>query len=102
TRKAFEDVVAELEEGVAAFAFSSGMAAIAASLKLFQFGDHVIVTEGLYGHTFSLMQNLIGPTGVKLRFVDTSDQAAIEAAWTERTAGLFVEMPTNPLLKGTD
>ena len=102
TRTALEEAVADLEGGAAALAFSSGMAAIAATLQLFQPGEHVIATEGLYGHTFSLMANILQPAGVRITFVDTSEIAAVEAAWTERTAGLFVEMPTNPLLRGTD
>lgn len=102
TRTALEEVLADLEGGGAALAFSSGMAAISATLQLFQPGAHLIATEGLYGHTFSLLANLLQPSGIRVTFTDTSDLKAVEAAWTERTAGVFVEMPTNPLLKGTD
>lgn len=102
TRTVLEEVLADLEGGVAALAFSTGMAAMSAALHLFQSGDHIIATEGLYGHTYSLLANLLQPMGIRLSFVDTSRIDAIEAAWTDRTAGVVVETPTNPLLKGTD
>ncbi len=102
TRSTLEEVVADLEGGTVGLAFASGMAAISAAFQLFQFGEHIIATEGLYGHTFSLLANLLQPAGVRVSFVDTSNLEAVEEAWNDRTAGLFVEMPTNPLLKGAD
>lgn len=102
TRTVLEEVLADLEGGAHAFAFASGMAAITAALQLFQPGDHLIATAGLYGHSFGYIQNLLQPLGVRASYVDTSSTEAVLAAWTDRTAGLFVEMPSNPLLKAAD
>lgn len=102
TRTALEDALTELEGGAAAFAFTSGMAAIAASLHLYQPGDHILATAGLYGHTFTLMTSLFQSAGITCSFVDTASVEAVKAAWTDRTAGLLVEMPSNPLLKAAD
>lgn len=102
TRTVLEQALADLEGGAHAFAFTSGMAAITAALQLFQPGDHLIATAGLYGHTFGYIQNLLQPLGVRVAYVDTSSTEAVLAAWTERTAGIFVEMPSNPLLQAAD
>lgn len=102
TRTALEETLAQLEGGMKGFAFASGMAAVTAALRVFEAGDHLIATEGLYGHTFSLIQNIFRPAGLAATFVDTSSMEAIEQAWTEKTKGVLVEMPTNPLLKAAD
>lgn len=102
TRTALEEALADLEAGAHAFAFASGMAAIAAALQLLRPGDHLIATAGLYGHTFGYIQNLLLPSGVRTTYVDTSSLDAVLEAWTEKTAAVFVEMPSNPLLRAAD
>lgn len=99
TRTVLEETAAELEGGFRGFAFSSGMAAISAVLRLFRPGDHLIFTEGLYGHTFALMTYLLEPTGLSATFVDTSSPDAVIEAWRPNTRGIFAEVPTNPLLR---
>src|SRR5690606_14738166 len=86
----------------AAFAFTSGMAALTAALHLFQTGDHILATAGLYGHSFSVMTNLFQSAGLRFSFVDTASVESVKEAWTDRTAGVLVEMPSNPLLRAAD
>ena len=102
TRTALQEVIRDLEGAAGALAFSSGMAAIAATLQLFQSGDHIIATEGLYGHTYGLLAGLFRPLGIRSTFVDTSSIDAIRAAWTDKTAAVLLEVPSNPLLKAAD
>lgn len=102
TRTALQDVVRDLEGGAGALAFASGMAAITATLQLFQFGDHIIATEGLYGHTFGLLASILQPMGIRSTFVDTSSLDEIAAVWTDKTAAVLLEVPSNPLLKAAD
>ncbi len=102
TRTALQDVMRDLEGGAGSLAFTSGMGAIAATFQLFQFGDHIIATEGLYGHTYGLLASILQPLGIKSTFVDTSSIDAVKAAWTDRTAAVFLEVPSNPLLKAAD
>src|SRR5690606_19029652 len=102
TRAALERTLAELEGGFQAFAFSSGMAAISAVLRLFRPGDHLILTEGLYGHTHTLVKSLLEPVGLLTSFVDTTSPEAVRAAWTDKTRAIFAEVPTNPLLRVAD
>lgn len=102
TRAALERTLAELEGGFQGFAFSSGMAAINAVLRLFQPGDHLILTEGLYGHTYALVKYLLEPAGLLTSFVDTTSPDAVREAWTDKTRAIFAEVPTNPLLRVAD
>ncbi|UOQ43677.1 bifunctional cystathionine gamma-lyase/homocysteine desulfhydrase [Halobacillus salinarum] len=102
TRFALEELIKELEGGYAGFAFGSGMAAITAVLMTFNHGDHVIFTDDVYGGTYRLVSKVINRFGLEASFVDTSDPATIEAAVTDRTKAIYVETPTNPLLKITD
>jgi cystathionine gamma-synthase len=102
TRQILEDTIAELEGGVRGFAFSSGMAAVDTVIHLFQQGDHLIFSDDLYGGTYRLMQQLYKFYGVQSSFVDTGDVTAIEAAITPNTKAIFIETPTNPLMKITD
>ncbi|UOQ92602.1 bifunctional cystathionine gamma-lyase/homocysteine desulfhydrase [Halobacillus shinanisalinarum] len=102
TRFALEELIKELEGGHAGFAFGSGMAAITAVLMTFNHGDHVVFTDDVYGGTYRLVSNVINRFGLEATFVDTSDVANIEAAITDRTKAIYVETPTNPLLKITD
>ncbi|MFS8571524.1 MAG: PLP-dependent aspartate aminotransferase family protein [Clostridia bacterium] len=102
TRAALEHTLADLEGGGHAFAFSSGMAAIYATLQTLRPGSHIIATAGLYGHTFAVIQDILAPLGIRAAYVDTSSVEAVLSAWTEKTAAVYVEMPSNPLLRAAD
>ncbi len=102
TREALEDIIAELEGGVRGFAFSSGMAAISTAFLLLSQGDHVIVTEDVYGGTFRMVTQVLNRFGIEHTFVDMTDLEAIEKAIQPNTALFYVETPSNPLLKVTD
>lgn len=100
TRTAYEQCVASLESGAAGFAFASGMSAIATILELLEPGDHVIACDDLYGGTYRLFANVRQKTaGLHFSFVDFSDLAAVERAITPKTRLIWVETPTNPMLK---
>ncbi|HEY0875837.1 MAG TPA: cystathionine gamma-synthase [Vicinamibacterales bacterium] len=102
TRSALERNLAAIEGGKAAYAFASGMAAIDAITTLFQSGDHVIVTDNTYGGTFRLFDKVLTKYGLEFSYVDTSRPELIEAAVRPRTRMLFIETPTNPVLRLTD
>lgn len=102
TREALEETVAQLENGTRGFAFASGMAAISSTLLLFSPGDHLVVCEDVYGGTFRALTQLFSRLGVESTFVDATDTAAIEAAFRPTTKGLYLETPSNPLMKITD
>lgn len=102
TRQVLEDLMAVLDGGSRAFAFSSGMAAVDCLFRLFQPGDRVIVTEDLYGGTYRLLEKVYRPLGVEVVYADTSRTEEVAALLDERVKALFVETPTNPLLKVAD
>ena len=102
TREALEKGIARLDNGCRGFAYSSGMAAITSLLLLFKSGDHIIVTEDLYGGTCRLFDKIFTQFGLAFTYVDTSDAAAVKAAILPETRALFVETLTNPLLKFAD
>lgn len=102
TRQALEDGIARLDNGCRGFAYASGMAAIASLLLLFRQGDHLVVTEDLYGGTYRLFEKIFNQYGLEFTYVDTSDEAAVRQAWRPTTRALFVESLTNPLLKVAD
>ena len=103
TRNALEICMAELEGGCEGFAFASGMAAIATVLELLEAGSHVIAMDDLYGGTFRLFENVRKRSaGLKFSFIDLSDVNKLEASLTEETRMVWVETPTNPLLKLAD
>lgn len=102
TRHALEVLISELEGGVAGFAFASGMAATSSVMMLFGKGDHVILTDDVYGGTFRVISKVLNRFGIEATFVDTGDISNVEAAITENTKAIFLETPTNPLLKITD
>ncbi|MEK4566032.1 bifunctional cystathionine gamma-lyase/homocysteine desulfhydrase [Alkalihalobacillus sp. FSL R5-0424] len=102
TRQALETFIAELEDGVAGFAFSSGMAAIATILKLFSPGDHLLVSNDVYGGTYRLIVRVLQKEGIQADFVDTTKIAEVEKAIKPETKAIFLETPTNPLLSITD
>ncbi|MBS0361721.1 MAG: cystathionine gamma-synthase [Proteobacteria bacterium] len=103
TRFAFERCVADLESGVRGYAFASGLAAIATILDLLDAGDHVIASADLYGGSFRLFDKVRKKSaGLTFSFVDLADVAAVEAAMTPRTRLIWVETPTNPMLRLAD
>jgi cystathionine beta-lyase len=102
TRAALETTIAQLEGGNFGFAFASGMAAISASLLLFSAGDHVLVSRDVYGGTFRLANRLLPRFGFEIDFIDTTDVDKIKAALQPNTRAIFLETPSNPLMKITD
>ena len=102
TRTALEGNLAAIEGGKAAFAFASGMAAENAVMTLLQAGDHVVVTDNTYGGTYRLFERVLRKYQLDFSYVDTSDVAAIRSAFRPTTRMLFLETPTNPVLKLTD
>ena len=101
TRARVENVVAGLEEGVDALAFSSGMAAIAAVFELFKPGDHIITEADLYGGSIRLFQHVSEKNGLTFSHVDCSKED-VEAYINENTKAIFLETPTNPMMHVTD
>ena len=102
TRHALETVIAEIEEGKAGFAFGSGMAAITSVMMLFQSGDHVLLTDDVYGGSYRVMTKVLNRFDLQHTFIDTSNVEEVEASIQENTKALYIETPTNPLLKITD
>lgn len=102
TRAALEHNIAAIEGGTAAFAFASGMAAIDAITTLLQSGDHVVVTDNTYGGTFRLFDKVLRKYGLEFSYVDTSDPAILERAMQPNTKIVFIETPTNPVMRLTD
>lgn len=102
TREALEKGIARLEGGARGFAYASGMAAIANLLLLFKRGDHLIVTEDLYGGTYRLFEKVFGQYELSFTYVDTTDAAKVREAIRPQTRAIFVESLTNPLLKVAD
>jgi len=103
TRYAYERCVADLEGGTKGFAFASGMAASATILDMLESGDHVISTDDLYGGSYRLFENVRkGSAGLKFTFADLSDPENLEKSLTPETKMIWVETPTNPLLKLID
>jgi cystathionine beta-lyase/cystathionine gamma-synthase len=102
TRTVLEKNVAALERGKYAYAFSSGLAAISAVMTLVRQNDHVVCSENLYGGTYRLFEKVLVDYGLRFTYVDTSDPSNVEAAITEKTRIVYLETPTNPLLRLSD
>lgn len=102
TRTALQTALAALEHGRYALAFASGMAAIDTLLRLLRPGDHVICGNDVYGGTYRLFDKILTGTGLSFSFVDTADTTAVAAAIRPDTRLVWLETPTNPLLKLTD
>lgn len=102
TRHALEELIKDLEGGKAGFAFGSGMAAITAVMMLFNSGDHIIFTDDVYGGTYRVMTKVLNRFGIDATFVDTSNLENIKAEIRANTKAIYIETPTNPLLKITD
>lgn len=102
TRQVLEEYIAKLEGGVKGFAFSSGMAAITSAFMTFSAGDHLIVTEDVYGGTYRLLTSILSRMQIETTFVDMTDIDQVKAAIRPHTKGVFIETPSNPTLKITD
>jgi cystathionine gamma-lyase / homocysteine desulfhydrase len=102
TRHALEELIKEIEGGTAGFAFGSGMAAITAVFMLFNSGDHVVITDDVYGGTFRVLTKVLKRVGIDSTFVDTSNLDNIQREIRPNTKAIYIETPTNPLLKITD
>ncbi|MFF2091899.1 trans-sulfuration enzyme family protein [Paenibacillus sp. NPDC058174] len=102
TREALENYIALLEGGTRGFAFASGMAAISTTFLLFSAGDHLIVTEDVYGGTYRFLTTVLNRLGIETTFVDMTDFEAVKAAIKPNTKAIFIETPSNPTLKITD
>jgi len=102
TRTALEKLIAGLEEADECACFSSGVAAIDAILKTLKPGDHVISTNDLYGGTYRLFTEVFQPYGIQFSFIDMTDMKAVEDAFTKSTKLVWIETPTNPLLRVID
>ena len=102
TVQVLEDELAVLEKGTGGVCFGSGLSAVSAVFALLGSGDHVIVSQVVYGGTPRLANNLLAKYGIKFSYVDTSDVDAVRDAITEKTKMVFVETPANPTLKLSD
>jgi len=102
TRKALEDALAIIENGNYGLAFSSGVAATDAVIKLLSPGDEVIAANDMYGGTYRLFTKVFAKFGIKFIYIDTSKVSNVEAAITNHTKLIWIETPTNPLMNISD
>lgn len=102
TRRAMEDNIASLEGGISCRGTSTGMSAITAILHLFQPGDHIIAGHDIYGGTYRLFADIFTKMGLKFSFVDMGDPANVKAAITGNTKAIWIETPSNPLMRLVD
>ncbi|MGC4376339.1 cystathionine beta-lyase [Fictibacillus sp. Mic-4] len=102
TREALEETIAQLEEGTRGFAFSSGMAAISTAFLLLSQGDHAILPDDVYGGTFRMVTEVLSRFGIDHTFVDMTDINAVRQAIRPNTKLIYIETPSNPLLKVAD
>jgi cystathionine beta-lyase/cystathionine gamma-synthase len=101
-RKALERTVAKLEGGHSAYVFTSGMAGIDSVFRLLRPGDHVVLSEAVYGGVYRLSTQLLVHFGLEFSFVDTTDPAIVLGALRPNTKMLYIETPTNPTMRITD
>ncbi|WP_152394763.1 trans-sulfuration enzyme family protein [Paenibacillus guangzhouensis] len=102
TRQALEDYIALLEGGTNGYAFPSGMSAISTAFMLLSAGDHVIVTEDVYGGTYRFLTTILSRMNIETTFVDMTDLDQVKGALKPNTRAVFMETPSNPTLKITD
>jgi cystathionine gamma-lyase/cystathionine beta-lyase/cystathionine gamma-lyase/homocysteine desulfhydrase len=102
TRLALELNIAAIEAGRGAYAFASGMAAIGAIATILESGDHVVVTDNTYGGTFRLFDKVLTRYGLSFSYVDTSSLELVDQVMRPETRMLFIETPTNPVMRLTD
>lgn len=102
TREEVENTVAKLENAKWGIAFSTGVAAISAVINLFKPGDHILVSDDLYGGTFRLFKEIYEPYGIGHTFIDSTNLDLVEKSIKENTKAIFIETPSNPTMKVTD
>ncbi len=102
TREQLEKHIALLERGSKAWAFSCGMAAISTILRIFVPGDHILLSEDLYGGTVRLASEIYARYGIQFEYVDTADDELVQSHLRPETKGLFIETPSNPMMKISD
>ena len=102
TREALEKLISDLEGGYAGFAFGSGMAATSSVLMLFKNGDHIILGDDVYGGTYRVIDKVFSQLGIQYTSVDTTNPINIEKAIQSNTKAIFMETPSNPLMKLSD
>lgn len=102
TREALEKLIAEMEGGVAGFAFGSGMAAISTIFMLFRSGDKILISDNIYGGTFRVLDKVFCNFDLKYEIVNTNDEKAILNKIDENVKAIYIETPTNPTLGITD
>jgi cystathionine gamma-synthase len=102
TRSELEKTVALAEGGKYGLAFATGMGAVSALVKLYRPGDHILVSEDLYGGTYRLFNEYYGQYGFSFSWVDTSSPDRVKAGLRKETRGIFIETPSNPMMKVTD
>ena len=99
TRKELEHTVASLEEGAYGFAFSSGLAAVSSVFSLLKAGDHVLISDDLYGGTYRLIREIWSGFGIRFTFADLREPERAEGLIRRETRLIFAETPTNPMMK---
>ena len=102
TREELEKTIANLEQARYGFAFSSGMAAISAILSMYSPGDHLIVSDDIYGGTYRIFEEVYRKYGIEFSYVDTSYLSLVEELIRPNTKAIFIETPTNPTMKISD
>ncbi len=102
TREQLEHIMAKLEGGCDALAFSTGMAALTAMMELFQIGDHIIATEDLYGGSIRLFHSISAKNGITFDYLNMSDALQVEEKVRKETKAIFIETPSNPMMQVTD
>jgi cystathionine beta-lyase/cystathionine gamma-synthase len=102
TRTALQSALASLESAKYCLAFSSGMGAATTAMLLLKQGDHIISSRDVYGGTYRLFRRVLEQFGLRFSFVETADLGEIRGAITKRTRLVWIESPTNPLLRITD
>ncbi|MBE6520879.1 MAG: PLP-dependent transferase [Thermoplasmata archaeon] len=102
TRKVLEDLIAELEGGVAGFAFASGMAAITTVLSLFRSGDRILISRNVYGGTYRVLDKVFSSFGIRYSILDSEDPESLERSIGDDVKAILLESPANPLMSVTD
>ena len=102
TRKVLEDLIAELEGGVAGFAFASGMAAITTVLSLFRSGDRILISRNVYGGTYRVLDKVFSSFGIRYSILDSEDPESLERSIGDDVKAVLLESPANPLMSVTD
>jgi cystathionine beta-lyase/cystathionine gamma-synthase len=102
TRESLEKLISDLEGGHSGFAFASGLAALSTVIMLFNSGDHLLLSDNVYGGTFRVIDKVFTNFGITYSLVNTSNLDEIEAAINSKTKAIFIETPTNPLMKLSD